>query len=55
MGEEKWDQVKGKAKEKTGEATGDEDLQAEGQVDQAKGKGKEAWEKGKEAADDLTR
>jgi uncharacterized protein YjbJ (UPF0337 family) len=60
--DEKWDQVKGKAKEQVGEATDDEDLEAEGKLDQAKGKAKEGWEdtkeagtKAKEAVRDATR
>jgi uncharacterized protein YjbJ (UPF0337 family) len=60
--DEKWDQVKGKAKERVGEATDDEDLEAEGKLDQAKGKAKEGWEdtkeagaKAKEAVRDATR
>jgi len=60
--DEKFDQVKGKAKERVGEATDDEDLEAEGKLDQAKGKAKEGWEdtkeagaKAKEAVRDATR
>ena len=43
----------GKAKEKTGEATGDRDLQAEGQGEQASANLKQAGEKVKDAAKDL--
>ncbi|MEV7607104.1 CsbD family protein [Paenarthrobacter sp. NPDC089322] len=43
----------GKAKEKTGEATGDRDLQAEGVGDQASANVKQAGEKVKDAAKDV--
>ncbi|MFJ5957733.1 CsbD family protein [Paenarthrobacter sp. NPDC092416] len=43
----------GKIKEKTGEATGDRDLQAEGAADQAKANVKQAGEKVKDAAKDV--
>ena len=42
-------EVKGKAKESLGKATGDEELEAEGQGDQAKGNLKQAGEKVKDA------
>jgi uncharacterized protein YjbJ (UPF0337 family) len=42
-------EIKGQAKKKTGQATGDEHLEAEGQVDQAKGNLKNAGEKVKDA------
>lgn len=42
-------EVKGKVKEGLGKATGDEELEAEGQVDQAKGDLKQAAEKVKDA------
>lgn len=45
--------VGGKAKEKTGEATGDRDLQAEGTADQASANVKQAGEKVKDAAKDV--
>jgi uncharacterized protein YjbJ (UPF0337 family) len=55
----KGDELKGKVKEGVGDATGDRDLQAEGEVDQTKGKAKQAWgdvknagEKAKDAIDD---
>jgi uncharacterized protein YjbJ (UPF0337 family) len=38
------DKTKGKAKEAVGEATNNRDLQAEGELDQAKGKAKGAFE-----------
>ncbi len=44
----KADELKGKAKETAGGATGDEDLKAEGQTDQAKGNLKQAGEKVKD-------
>lgn len=53
--EGKWDQTKGDVKEKAGEVTGDESLEREGERDQAKGKLKDAWEKTKDAVDDLKR
>ncbi len=42
-------EVKGKVKEGVGSATGDEELEAEGQADQAKGNLKQAGEKVKDA------
>ena len=53
--DEKWDEVKGKAKEQAGKVTDDEELEAEGKLDQAKGKTKEAWEDAKDAARDASR
>lgn len=44
----------GKAKEKVGEATGNEELQAEGAGDQASAKVKQAGEHLKDAAKDVT-
>ncbi len=41
----KVEELTGQAKEKTGEATGNDDLKAEGQTDQAKGNLKDAGEK----------
>ncbi|GAA2511247.1 hypothetical protein GCM10010393_50130 [Streptomyces gobitricini] len=41
--------AKGKAKESTGRAVGNERLEAEGRVEQAKGDAKQAVEKGKDA------
>jgi uncharacterized protein YjbJ (UPF0337 family) len=41
--------VQGQAKEKVGDATGDEQLQAEGQTDQTKANLKQAGEKVKDA------
>ena len=51
--EGKWDEAKGEVKEKAGETTGDESLEREGEVDQAKGNTKQAWEKTKDAVDDI--
>ena len=42
-------EVKGKIKEKTGEVTGNRDLEAHGKADQAKGNLKQAGEKVKDA------
>jgi uncharacterized protein YjbJ (UPF0337 family) len=42
-------ETKGKAKEQAGKASGDEDLEAEGQADQVKGNLKNAGEKVKDA------
>jgi uncharacterized protein YjbJ (UPF0337 family) len=41
----KVEELTGQAKEKAGEATGNDDLKAEGQTDQAKGNLKDAGEK----------
>ncbi|MCU1663002.1 MAG: hypothetical protein QOI36_1690 [Pseudonocardiales bacterium] len=41
----KAEELKGKTKEKVGEATGDEELEAEGHTDQAKGNIKQVGEK----------
>lgn len=41
--------VQGRAKEKIGDATGDEEMQAEGQTDQTKANLKQAGEKVKDA------
>jgi uncharacterized protein YjbJ (UPF0337 family) len=46
------DAVKGKVKEKTGDATDDRDLQAEGQKDKTKADLKQAGEKAKDAFKD---
>jgi uncharacterized protein YjbJ (UPF0337 family) len=46
-----WDQIEGEAKEKAGEVTGDEDLEAEGKAQGAWGDTKEAAEDMKEAAE----
>jgi uncharacterized protein YjbJ (UPF0337 family) len=41
MADEKFDKVKGRAKEAVGDATGDRDLEREGKVDRASGGMKE--------------
>ncbi len=51
--EGKWDEVKGDVKEKAGQVTDDESLEREGQAEQAKGNVKQAWEKAKDALNDL--
>ena len=48
----KAEEMTGKAKEKAGQATGDERLEAEGNVDQTKGNLKQAGEKVKDAFKD---
>jgi uncharacterized protein YjbJ (UPF0337 family) len=45
----KAEELKGEAKEKAGQATGNEQLEAEGQVDKTKGNLKQAGEKVKDA------
>ena len=39
----KWEQAKGWVKDKTGEVTGNTDLEAEGEAQRAEGKTQEAW------------
>jgi uncharacterized protein YjbJ (UPF0337 family) len=48
----KAEELKGKAKETVGDATDDEDLQAEGRAEKAKGSLKQAGEKVKDAFKD---
>lgn len=43
--EGKWEQVKGTVKEKVGEVTGDDQLEAEGEVQNAEGETQETWGK----------
>ena len=43
--EGKWEQVKGTVKDKVGEVTGDGDLEAEGEAQNAAGEGQETWGK----------
>ena len=50
--EGKWEQAKGWVKDKTGEATGNRDLEAEGEADRAAGKGQDAWGKVKHGVGD---
>ena len=45
----KAEELKGQAKEKVGQATGDRDLEAEGRTDRTKGNLKQAGEKVKDA------
>ena len=47
--ENKTEELTGKAKETVGDASGDRDLQAEGQADQTKGNIKQAGQKVKDA------
>ncbi len=49
----KMDDIGGRIKRQTGEWTGDEELQSEGAIDQAKGKARNAWGNVKEGARDL--
>lgn len=53
----KWEQAKGTVKDKFGEATGDKDMEAEGEVQNAEGEVQEGWGKTKrkvsEAIDDV--
>jgi spermidine synthase/uncharacterized protein YjbJ (UPF0337 family) len=51
--ENKLDEAKGNAKERVGDATGDESLQAEGKADQAEAKTEQAGEHVKDAARDV--
>ena len=41
----KWEQVKGGVKNTVGEATGDRDLEAEGEIQEAEGRSQETWGK----------
>ncbi len=50
--EGKWEQVKGTVKEKVGEVTGDRDLEAEGEAQNATGEGQETWGKFKRGVGD---
>lgn len=51
--EGRMDEFKGRTKEATGDLTGNEELQREGQADQASGKVKQAMENIKDKAEDL--
>jgi len=51
---EKVEEVRGKAKEAVGKVTGDEELQRQGEADQAKSSAREAVDKAKEAVDKAT-
>ena len=48
----KWEQVKGTVKEKVGEATGDRDLEAEGDAQHTEGAAQETWGKLKRGVGD---
>jgi uncharacterized protein YjbJ (UPF0337 family) len=50
--EGKWEQVKGTVKEKVGEMTGDRELEAEGDVQNAEGETQETWGKFKRGVGD---
>jgi uncharacterized protein YjbJ (UPF0337 family) len=50
--EGKWEQVKGTVKEKVGEYTGDRDLEAEGDLQNAEGETQETWGKFKRGVSD---
>lgn len=50
--EGKWEQAKGWVKDKAGEATGNERLEAEGEAQNAAGHGQEAWGKVKSGVGD---
>jgi uncharacterized protein YjbJ (UPF0337 family) len=48
----KWEQAKGTVKDKVGEVTGDRDLEAEGEAQNAAGEGQETWGKFKRGVSD---
>ncbi len=48
-----FDQAKGRAKQAVGDLTDDDDLQREGEADEAAGKVKETIDQGKEKLDDV--
>lgn len=48
----KWEQVKGTVKDKVGEMTGDRDLEAEGEAQNAGGEAQEKWGKVKRGVSD---
>ncbi len=50
--EGKWEQAKGWVKDKAGEATGNERLEAEGEAQNAAGHGQESWGKVKSGVGD---
>lgn len=53
--EGKWEQVKGTVKDKVGEVTGDRDLEAEGEVQNAEGETQETWGKVKQGVGDAVK
>lgn len=48
----KWEKAKGTVKDKVGEATGDRDLEAEGEAQKAGGEAQETWGKFKRGVSD---
>lgn len=50
--EGKWEQAKGWVKDKTGEVTGNEELEAEGEAQNAEGHAQESWGKVKSGVGD---
>ena len=50
--EGKWEKTKGWVKDKAGEATGDRDLEAEGEMQRAEGETQETWGKVKRGVGD---
>lgn len=48
----KWEQVKGTVKEKVGQATGDDEMEAEGTAQDAAGETQETWGKFKRGVGD---
>jgi uncharacterized protein YjbJ (UPF0337 family) len=53
--EGKWEQTKGWVKDKAGEVTGDQDLEARGEAQRAAGNTQEAWGKVKRGVGDAIR
>ena len=51
--EGKWEQAKGTIKDKVGEVTGDEELEAEGEVQHAEGEAQESWGSVKRGVSDV--
>jgi uncharacterized protein YjbJ (UPF0337 family) len=49
----KWEQAKGTIKDKVGEVTGDEELEAEGEVQHAEGEAQESWGSVKRGVSDV--
>ena len=47
-----WEQIKGTVKDKVGEATGDRELEAEGEIQHAEGESQETWGKFKRGVSD---
>ncbi len=53
--EGKWEKVKGTVKDKVGEATGDEELEAEGEIQHAEGEAQDTWGKTKRKVGDAVK